>query len=133
MSYQILPHRFDRIKEKIFLTNEVGEYLYVTKEDFNSFVNHSLTSDSKVYSDLKSKQIIADNHIDEVVDMLAVKYRTKKNFLSEFTSLHMVVTSLRCNSNCSYCQVSKKDLSDTNYDMTKDKAKKVVEKIFESP
>lgn len=133
MSYQILPHRFDRIKEKVFLTNEVGEYLYVTKEDFNSFVNHSLTSDSKVYSDLKSKQIIADNHIDEVVDMLAVKYRTKKNFLSEFTSLHMVVTSLRCNSNCSYCQVSKKDLSDTNYDMTKDTAKKVVEKIFESP
>ena len=133
MSYQILPHRFDRIKDKVFLTNEVGEYLYVTGKEFENFISHSLESDSKVYNDLKSKQIIADNHIEDVIDMLAVKYRTKKNFLSEFTSLHMVVTSLRCNSNCSYCQVSKKDLTDINYDMTKNTAKKVVEKIFESP
>lgn len=133
MSYQILPHRFDRIKDKVFLSNEVGEYLYVTEKEFENFISHSLEYDCKVYNDLKSKQIIADNHIEDVIDMLAVKYRTKKNFLSEFTSLHMVVTSLRCNSNCSYCQVSKKDLTDINYDMTKDTAKKVVEKIFESP
>ena len=132
-NYQILPHRFDRIEDKVFLTNEVGEYLYVTEQEFENFISHSLEYDSKVYNDLKSKQIIADNHIEDVINMLAVKYRTKKNFLSEFTSLHMVVTSLRCNSNCSYCQVSKKDLTDINYDMTKDTAKKVVEKIFESP
>lgn len=133
MNYQILPYRFERLKENVFLSNEVGENLYLSESDFNSFVNHKLTPKDKAYKNLKSKQIIADNNIDDIIEMLATKYRTKKHFLSEFTALHMVVVSLRCNSNCSYCQVSKKDLCDVNFDMTKKTAKKVVAKIFESP
>ena len=82
---------------------------------------------------MKSKQVIADNNYEDVIEMLATKYRTKKHFLTQFTSLHMVVVTLRCNSNCSYCQVSKKDAEDLSYDMDKVTAKKVVEKIFESP
>ena len=119
MNYQILPYRFERLKENVFLSNEVGENLYLSESDFNSFVNHKLTPKDKAYKNLKSKQIIADNNIDDIIEMLATKYRTKKHFLSEFTALHMVVVSLRCNSNCSYCQVSKKDLCDVNFDMTK--------------
>jgi len=133
MSYQILPFRFDRLKENVFLSNEVGEHLYLTSEDFSRFIEHKLTSNDKSFNDLKSKQIIAENNLDDVIEMLATKYRTKKHFITQFTSLHMVVASLRCNSNCSYCQVSKKDLSDVSFDMTKRTAKKVVEKIFESP
>lgn len=133
MSYQILPYRFDRLEENVFLSNEVGEHLYLTFNEFKDFYEHQLDIESKVYNDLKSKQIIADHHIDDVIEMLATKYRTKKDFLTEFTSLHMIVASLRCNSNCSYCQVSKKDLSDVSFDMSKKTAKKTVEKIFESP
>ena len=133
MSYQILPFRFDRLKEKVFLSNEVGEHLYLTSEDFSKFIEHKLPSNEKAFKDLKSKQIIAENNLDDVIEMLATKYRTKKHFITQFTSLHMVVASLRCNSNCSYCQVSKKDLNDVSFDMTKKTAKKVVEKIFESP
>lgn len=133
MSYQVLPFRFDRLEENIFLSNEVGEHLYLSESDFSKLIDHSLKPEGKPYKDLKSKQIIADNHIEDIIVMLATKYRTKKNFLTEFTSLHMVVASLRCNSNCSYCQVSKKDLNDVSYDMTQKTAKRVVEKIFESP
>lgn len=133
MNYQILPYRFDRLKDKVFLSNEVGEHLYLTKVEFSKFVEHKLNPTDKAFKDLKSKQIIADNNIENVIDMLATKYRTKKDFLSEFTALHMVVATLRCNSNCSYCQVSKKDLCDISFDMSKQTAKKVVEKIFESP
>lgn len=133
MSYQVLPFRFDRLEENIFLSNEVGEHLYLSESDFSKLIDHSLKPEGKPYKDLKSKQIIADNHIEDIIEMLATKYRTKKNFLTEFTSLHMVVASLRCNSNCSYCQVSKKDLNDVSYDMTQKTAKRVVEKIFESP
>lgn len=134
MNYNILPFRFERLEDKFFLSNEVGEYLYLTKSDFSDFVNHKLDITSKTYYDLKSKQIIDDSdNKSNVIDMLATKFRTKKYFLSEFTSLHMVVTTLRCNSNCSYCQVSKKDLSSISYDMSKETAKNVVEKIFESP
>src|SRR3989339_496265 len=133
MNYQILPYRFERLNENIFLSNEVGEYLFLNNENFNRFIEHKLQPEEKAFKDLKSKQILADNNIDDVIEMLATKYRTKKHFLTEFTALHMVVATLRCNSNCSYCQVSKKDLCDVNFDMTKKTAKKVVEKIFESP
>jgi len=133
MKYQILPYRFNRLNEEIFLSNEIGEFLYLSIDEFQRFVEHKLVSEDLAYKNLKSKQIIADNNIDSIVEMLATKYRTKKNFLTEFTTLHMVVASLRCNSNCSYCQVSKKDLTDISFDMNKKTAKKVVEKIFESP
>lgn len=133
MSYQILPYRFERFKENVFLSNEVGEHLYLTIDDFNKFIEHKLDPEEKSFKDLKSKQIIADSHIDEVMEMLATKFRTKKYFLYEFTSLHMVVTSLRCNSKCLYCQVSKKNLDDISFDMSKDTAKNAVDKIFESP
>jgi len=133
MDYQILPYRFDRLENNVFLSNEVGEHLYLSYEKFEKFVNHKLKPKDKKYNNLKSKQIIADKNINNVVEMLAIKFRTKKNFLTEFTSLHMIVVSLRCNSNCSYCQVSKKDTTDFNFDMTKKIAKKVVGKIFETP
>ncbi|MCF6366589.1 MAG: His-Xaa-Ser system radical SAM maturase HxsB [Bacteroidales bacterium] len=133
MDYQILPYRFERIDETVFLSNEVGEHLYLSNKQFDEFVNHKLDLSSQVYNNLKSKQIIADKNIDDVVNMLATKFRTKKNFLAEFTSLHMIVVSLRCNSNCSYCQVSKKEKTDFSFDMTKKIAKKVIEKIFETP
>ena len=133
MSYQILPYRFERLPSNFFLSNEVGEHLYLTEDEFNRFTEHKLIPTDKAFKDLKSKQIIADKNFEDVIDMLATKYRTKKNFLSDFTALHMVVATLRCNSNCSYCQVSKKDLCDVSFDMTKETAKKVIEKIFESP
>ncbi len=133
MSYQILPHRFERFEDEIFISNEVGEYVYLPNEDFKLFVNHKLKPENDSYKSLKSKQILADNNLDNVIEMLATKYRTKKHFLTQFTSLHMIVVSLRCNSNCCYCQVSKKELHDLSYDMNKETAKNVVDKIFESP
>ena len=133
MSYQILPHRFERLGNEVFISNEVGEYIYLSSEEFSQFTAHELSPDSDSYNNLKSKQIISDNNHTDVIEMLSTKYRTKKHFLTQFTSLHMIVVSLRCNSNCSYCQVSKKGIEDLNYDMDKNTAKKVIDKIFESP
>jgi His-Xaa-Ser system radical SAM maturase HxsB len=133
MSYSILPYRFERLNEEVFLSNEVGEYLHLSRCDFEKFITHQLKPEDKSFKDLKSKQMLSDGSTADIIEMLATKYRTKKQFLAEFTSLHMVVASLRCNSDCSYCQVSKKDLYDSKYDMTSNVAKNVIDKIFESP
>ena len=42
MSYQILPYRFERFDDEVFMSNEVGEYLYLPSDDFGKFVNHEL-------------------------------------------------------------------------------------------
>ena len=110
MNYKILPFKFERFNEKeLFLSNEVGEFYFISDEEFREFINHKFSHMSKTFLDLKAKQMVADTEIDPLVEMLATKYRTKKSFLNDFTSLHMVVPTLRCNSNCVYCQVSRKE------------------------
>ena len=134
MEYTILPFRFERLNEgSVFLSNFVGEYTFLSSKDFADLCNYQLDSNSDTYYDLLSKQIIAEKVNASITDMLAIKYRTKKSILDNFTGLHMVVPTLRCNSNCIYCQVSRKNLYDKNYDMAKSTAKNIVDKIFKSP
>lgn len=134
MAYQLLPFRFERFNnEEYLLTNEVGEYIFLKNDDFYKFTNNELDENSDTFYDLASKQIATTDDIESVVKMLATKYRTKKSILRDFTSLHMVVPTLRCNSSCIYCQVARKNMDDHSADMTKQSAKKIVKTIFKSP
>lgn len=132
--YNLLPFRFERFDEKKYLlTNEIGEYLFLQNDDFHHFVKGELDVHSDLFYDIASKQIATTDRVEDVVNMLATKFRTKKSILQDFTSLHMVVPTLRCNSSCIYCQVARKNLEDYSSDMTKKTAKNVVKMIFQSP
>ncbi len=131
--YQILPFRFKKLNGKVFIANEVGEFLFLEDNNFSDFVNYRLKPSQNIFLNLKSKQMLTDTEIVPVIKMLGVKYRTKKGFLKHFTSLHMVVPTLRCNSKCRYCQVSSKQLDNKGFDMTKETAKRTVDIIFKSP
>ncbi len=132
--YQLLPFRFERFNDNEYLlTNEVGEYIFMPSSDFDKFVNYELDVNSDLYLNAESKQIATRDNISDVVKMLATKFRTKKSILRDFTSLHMVVPTLRCNSSCIYCQVARKDMDATSVDMSKQTAKNTVKLIFQSP
>lgn len=134
MAYQLLPFRFERFNEEEYLlTNDVGEYIFLHEDDFHKFVNGELDEHSDLFYDIASKQIATTDNVDDVVAMLATKFRTKKSILRDYTSLHMVVPTLRCNSSCIYCQVARKNMDDHEADMTKETAKNIVKTIFESP
>lgn len=132
--YQLLPFRFERIKDnKTLIVNEVGELMFLPNGDFEKLISYELDVNSDAFLNLKSKHIATDTDIAPIVDILAVKYRTKKAFLNNFTSLHMVVVTLRCNSDCQYCQVTREEKNSKQCDMTIGTAKKVVDLIFKSP
>jgi His-Xaa-Ser system radical SAM maturase HxsB len=132
--YTLLPFRFNRFnKNEVLITNDVGEYVFLSNEDFELFVEKRLNTESEVFKNIASKQIATTDNVEDVVNMLATKYRTKKSILREFTSLHMVVPTLRCNSSCIYCQVARKNMDDHSSDMSKNTAKNVVKTIFKSP
>ena len=132
--YQLLPFRFERFNdEEYLLTNDVGEYIFLHEDDFHKFVNGELDEHSDLFYDIASKQIATIDNVEDVVAMLATKFRTKKSILRDFTSLHMVVPTLRCNSSCIYCQVARKNMDDHEADMSKETAKNIVKTIFESP
>ena len=134
MNYQLLPFRFERFNDKEYLlTNEVGEYIFLQNNEFSRFVDGELDVHGELFHNIESKQIATTDKLEDVLSMLAVKFRTKKSVLRNFTTLHMVVPTLRCNSSCIYCQVARKNYGDRTADMTKKTARNVVKTIFQSP
>jgi len=132
--YTILPFNFKLFDDDtVLLVNDAGDYYFLRHADFNTLLSYSLDKNANVYQDLKSRHLIADSDIDLAIDLLATKYRSIKSFLNDFTSLHMMVITLRCNHKCSYCQVTSELTDAYNYDMTPETAKKIVDYIFCSP
>ncbi|MEW6214142.1 MAG: radical SAM protein, partial [Nitrospirota bacterium] len=122
-------------KHKILLVNEAGEFLFLKTEEFEQLISFNLDLQGDIYKDLKAKHFLVDSEasLAPVIDLMATKYRTKKSFLKNFTSLHMVVVTLRCNHRCDYCHASSKDMDDRQWDMNTETSRKVVEMIFQSP
>ena len=134
MRYIKLPFNFKKLDNNILLINQAGEYIIVNNDEFIAFTNNTLNSDSQLYSILKAKHFLTvETELNTVIDMLATKLRTRKEYLMDFTSLHMVVITLRCNCLCRYCHASSVDYSNKEYDMSWETAKKTIDMIFQTP
>jgi His-Xaa-Ser system radical SAM maturase HxsB len=132
--YRFLPFRFERHGSNVLLVNDVGEYLFLPESIFTRFVRQELEDSSPAFMDLKAKAMLWVDHLPEIVDLQATKYRTKKRFLYDFTSLHMFVVTQRCNQKCLYCHAySTADDHRSDLDMDLDTARKCVELVFQSP
>ena len=122
--------RFKEFKDKYLITNDVGEYAFLTKEEFKKYLEGNLKKNSKKYQELKEKGLIkSEMDIFEIVE----KYRQLNSFLFYGPSLHIVVVTQRCNFNCIYCQAVPEPMDAKGYDMDIETAKKVVDMVFESP
>lgn len=131
---QILPFQFSRISsDEYLLVNESGEYIFLDNENFHKFIQGDLSSECPSYLDLKSRHFLSTDHLTETIELVATKYRSRKRFLSDFTALHMMVMTLRCCNDCSYCQVSAEGDDAKEYDMKSEVARKIVEYIFKTP
>lgn len=134
-SYKIMPLNFERMNDAVLVTGLAGDYIFLTPSDFDKFVNHKLTLSDNIYMDLKSKQLLADSNeeLHRNVNMTSTRYRTRKGFLRNFTTLHMMVITVRCNQHCKYCQASCEDETARQFDMKPDTARKIVDFIFQTP
>lgn len=132
--YRMLPCRFVSLDDNRYvLTNEVGEYLVVTRPQLEQFVRKTVPFHGDFYHDLKSKHFLIDDDSNVAVDLLALKYRTKAQRISQFTALHLFVVSLRCDYTCQYCQVSRQTDDKLAYDMSQETADRALEFVFRSP
>ena len=133
--YKLLPFRFTPLDDnKLILTNMVGEYVVINNDELTNIVDRKPLKLSLKES-LLSKHIIYDGKSNIPLMLTGLKYRTKMSRLKNFTSLHMIVTTLRCDYTCSYCQVSRQGISSnkSDYDMSISTADNVIDMIFSSP
>lgn len=131
--YFLLPFRFERIKNKEIIVNEVGDFLIVPPNTVSRIVNREINPDEELYKDLLTSYFISEKPIPELIDAYATRLRTKKSFLDGFTSLHIFVLTIRCNQNCTYCQASSKESQNFSYDMKKEDLEKAIDLMFQTP
>lgn len=133
-AYTLLPFQFGRFKDDEYLAvNESGEFHFLTRDDLESLIKGKMPAGNPQFDELRSKQFIATGDLAGTLDMVATRYRTRKNFIANFTSLHMMVLTVRCNQDCQYCQVSAESDEAYQYDMSPEVAGKAVEVAFMSP
>jgi His-Xaa-Ser system radical SAM maturase HxsB len=132
--YRMLPCRFASLDDRRYvLSNDVGEHLVLTRPQLEQFVKKTVPVNSDFYGDLKSKHFLIDDDSNVAIDLLALKYRTKAQRISQFTALHLFVVTLRCDYTCQYCQVSRQTDDKLAYDMSRETAGKALSFVFQSP
>lgn len=118
--------RFKKFGDDYLITNDIAKYSFLTKGEFNDFVSGKLESGDK-YNELLEKKFIKNNEYERE---MAVSFAKKNQFLAYWPSLHIIVTTLRCNHKCQYCHAAVAPMTASEMDMTEDTAKKVVDTIF---
>jgi uncharacterized protein len=132
--YRLLPMRFLWLdSDRYILTNLAGNYQVIKRDQLDALVNHRIPLHSTLYDDLKANHFLADDDSTVYEELLAAKYRTRQARLPEFTALHLVVVTLRCDHSCQYCQVSRVSEDRTAYDMTPETADRAIDLMFQSP
>jgi len=121
--------------KEVLLVNCVGEYIVISIQEFNALLTNPFAIHSDTFKLLKCKNFFTDYDLELAIEMLATKLRTRKAFLRNFTSLHMVVLTAHCNGRCDYCHASSSDVAKgpLSQNMRPDVADAVVDMIFMSP
>jgi His-Xaa-Ser system radical SAM maturase HxsB len=130
--YYLLPFYFRHLNDNEILVNEVGDYLVTPTGTAQRIVNRQVKQEEELFHDLLSNYFVSLTPVPELIDIYAVRLRTKKAFLEDFTALHIFVLTLRCNQNCIYCQASSQKEDACEKDMIKADLKKSVELMFKS-
>jgi len=118
--------RFKKFWNDYLITNDIGKYSFLTKEEFGNFIAWKILKWDKYDELLRNKFIKNTNYEND----MSLAFAKKNEFLAYGPSLHIIVVTLRCNHKCQYCHAAVAPMSAKEMDMTKETAKKVIDTIF---
>ena len=118
--------RFKKFGDDYLITNDIAKHSFLTKKEFGDFIDGKITKWKK-YNELLEKKFIKDDNYEKDMTLAFAK---KNQFLAYWPSLHIVVTTLRCNHKCQYCHAAAAPVKAAKMDMTEKIAKKTVDAIF---
>lgn len=130
-----LPFRATRLDGqagRVLVTNDAGEFVVLTTDDFTAFSEGRLGPSNSAYDDLAAHHLLLHGRAETALRLLATKLRTRKAFLQHGPALHILVPTLRCHQSCLYCQVSRRPMAAAGFDMSEETALFAVDRILES-
>ncbi len=121
--------RFTEIAGKVLLTNEAGEWHFLSPDDFRGFLRGAIGPGHVQFEGLREKGFLRAG-ID--LASMAAKIRRKRYYLDYGPHLHGLITTLRCNQACKYCHASRTEMDRVDTDMDIETARKAVDMAFQS-
>jgi His-Xaa-Ser system radical SAM maturase HxsB len=124
---------FKKMGTQILLTNDVGRYIFLEKEEFKQFVKNSLPKEGELFQKLSKNWFLSVHHPEVFCSQIKDDLREAKNHLFQATSLFIFVVTTRCNMRCVYCQARAGVNELRTKDMDVATARRAVEIALDSP
>lgn len=128
ISNEIWFFRFKKFDEtQYLLTNDIWKYTFLSNTDFQKFIMWNIDKKDQLYNKLDELWFIKSENYEEKM----IEWFVKKNhFVWMWATLHMIIVTLRCNHKCKYCHAAVAPMTATQFDMSMETAKQVVDTIF---
>ena len=104
----IAPFHFKKLKKRLLITNDLGQYDFLTPEEFEKFSNNRLEKEEPLYQRLEEERFVYDTSPEKFAEDIKMELRSGKSYLFSATSLHIFVVTNFCNGCCVYCQAQSK-------------------------
>ena len=122
---------FAKFNNKYLITNDFGNYAFVSNNVFNKLLNNEKLP-TRIFEELINKQFIYMDDDNYFLSNHYMKLKEYKDYLDVSTVLHIFVVSKNCNYNCIYCQAGNLNQNEQLV-MDEEIAKKAVNIALESP
>ncbi len=116
--------RYREVGGDVLLTNMLGDWVFVSKGEFDAMARGEVGDGSPLYNRLVERNFVRAK-VD--VDEAAARLARKKRFLNYGPNLHAMVVTLRCNESCVYCHAARAEMDQVETDMTPEIAEKAVD------
>ncbi len=126
--YAVIPFNSSKIKGKYLVSNLLGKWDILDKDEFRKLSSLALAENGKgqeLFKRLYDRGIIVDQ---DNFKGLIKDFKEKNANLFRGTSLHIAVLTTRCNLKCKYCQTSCLKSEDMNYEV----AQRIIKHIFDT-
>ena len=125
-----VPFNQRMIGQKVLITNDFGDWLLLTQDEFRDFVEGRPQPGEPLYDKLKARQL--RRRRGRPRRRRPTRWRRKKQYLFYGPTLHAFVLTHRCNHGCQYCHSSIVGMERTDTDMSIEVAERAVDIAFQT-
>ena len=119
------------IKGQYLLTNDLGRYIFLSKDQFERMMKDQLSPEEEITGRLKEEFFLYDSSDYDFVEEAGMVYREYRRNLFQGAALHIFVLTRQCNQQCVYCQASAN--LDKSTKMTEETARRAVAIALQTP
>lgn len=97
---------YKEMGQKVLLTNDLGRYVFLSREEFYRFLRDQLDPQEEITQRLMDEFFLYDGSEYEFVERAGEAFRMYRRNLFQGAALHIFVLTKQCNQQCVYCQAS---------------------------